>query len=112
MSNYDPRGFIKMYRKQNIEGVQEIYFKFDGPDDFAELKIFAKEKGFTCQPPTLKPTDVYMTADKQTEYQTPNPPCPKHGAGRWVMPNKGRGKHKFYCAFKIGEGEYCGEKIS
>jgi len=111
MTNYHTKGFIVMYRKGNEFGTEQVHFQFDGAQDYNDLREWATSRGFTCQPPTLKPTDVYLTSGKQTEYQTPKPPCPIHGAGKWVMPNKGRGKHKFYCAHQIGEGEYCGQKI-
>lgn len=111
MADYKPRGFVVLYRELNSKEYQKIYLEFDGIGELKSLSEWRKEKGFSYSPPQLSPTDFYAPGrPAQVNGQLP-PPCPEHGAGRWIKPNKGRGKHKFYCAYQLEEGGYCGKKI-
>ena len=111
MSNYHPKGFIVMYRKRKEFGTEEVHFQFDGAQDYNDLREWAETRAFTYEQPTIKPVQIYGAGRGPGGFVDRGPVCPTHGAGKWVVPNKGRGKHRFYCAHKTEEDEYCGKKI-
>ena len=112
MSNYRPGGKVVVYKLYPDIGPLEVHFKFEGPEEYKGLMEFIRERGFSATPPAIKVADIYRTAAQTGSASFTHHGCSDHGNGPWIKPNKGRGKHRFYCAYQLEEGGYCGKKIT
>lgn len=105
---YLPTGYIVYQGTDRDDGtIIPIAFFFVGITEMLAVKEFAQRKGLTGFNKISPTMNLIPTAPNASSPQS----CPIHGSGAWIKPNKFKGSHKFYCAYKLDNGGYCGQKI-
>lgn len=105
---FEPMGNLKFHIPTKEGSYISVQLDFVGAKNLADALIFAHSRGWKPTVPNGKHNGLIQLVPRKDGLDG----CSIHGPGSHIKPNKKGGAHRFYCAKKKDNGEWCGEKIT